>query len=75
MGAEQSIENGEDVLTKIDAGKIDLSETCKKDIICPPKKYVELFDNDNNNDNRNLIIIIFILLLYACCIYIYYKYI
>ena len=54
MGGGQSvIVQGEDIKTKYDAGIIDLSFACEKDVICPPSKFISTFSNYNNNNNNN----------------------
>lgn len=53
MGGGQSvIVQGEDIKTKYDAGIIDLSFACEKDVICPPSKFISTFSNYNNNNNN-----------------------
>lgn len=53
MGSGQSvIVQGEDIKTKYDAGIIDLSFACEKDVICPPSKFISTFSNYNNNNNQ-----------------------
>ena len=44
MGAGESvIVQSEDIQNKHDAGIIDLSYACKKDVICPPSKFISKF--------------------------------
>lgn len=73
MGGGQSIIlQGEDIKDKYDAGDIDLSSTCKEDVICPPAKYMSIskFTNkrDNNKSNFKYILIFLLLLLFLLSI-------
>lgn len=74
MGASESvIVQSEDIQNKHDAGIIDLSYSCKKDIICPPSKFISKFTNYKNIYQENNYI--FFLLLILLFIFIIYKYI
>lgn len=63
MGAAQStIVQGEDIKDKYDAGIIDLSYACEKDVICPPQKFISKFTNYEDKYNIYLLIFIFFIL-------------
>lgn len=74
MGAGESvIVQSEDIQNKHDAGIIDLSYACKKDVICPPSKFISKFTNYKDIYQENDYI--FFILLIMLFIFIIYKYI
>jgi hypothetical protein len=74
MGAGESvIVQSEDIQNKYDAGIIDLTNACKKDVICPPSKFISTFTNYTDKYTENDYI--FFILLIMLFIFIIYKYI
>jgi hypothetical protein len=59
-GGQSTIVNVEDVQDAINAGEINIQNTCKY-VKCPPNK--ESFKNENNNNNIFLLVILIILII------------